>query len=219
MKIKGILFDFNGTMFFDGPKHSEAWNVFSLKFRNKPISEEELQYLHGQTNKQIIKLLLERTLPDDESERLSKEKEAFYRQCCIEDPTSFHLVDGLVELLDKLKEMQVPMTICSASIKDNIDFFIESFHLDTWFDCDNIIYDDGTHANKISMFLDGARNIKVPIEQCLIFEDSISGLQFANDVHAGKIVAINTPNKKNDFKKIKRIDQVIDDYTNFDVYS
>ena len=39
------------------------------------------------------------------------------------------------------------MTICSASIKDNIDFFISSFHLDRWFDVDKIMYDDGIHLN------------------------------------------------------------------------
>ena len=45
--IKGILFDFNGTMFFDGPMHKKAWNTFSLKYRNKPITDDELDHMHG----------------------------------------------------------------------------------------------------------------------------------------------------------------------------
>ena len=29
MNKKGLLFDFNGTMFFDSEKHKKAWDVFS----------------------------------------------------------------------------------------------------------------------------------------------------------------------------------------------
>ena len=53
MSKKGILFDFNGTMFFDSEKHKEAWDVFSRKYRNCPITEEELDHMHGKTNKKI----------------------------------------------------------------------------------------------------------------------------------------------------------------------
>ena len=151
MNKKGLLFDFNGTMFFDSEKHKEAWDVFSQKYRGCPISDYELDHTHGKTNKKIIELLLG-DMRDEESEKLSKAKEALYRECCINDPKMFHLVDGLEDVLDNLKELQIPMTICSASIKDNIDFFISSFHLDRWFDIDKIIYDDGTHVDKISMF-------------------------------------------------------------------
>ena len=37
MNKKGLLFDFNGTMFFDSEKHKEAWDVFSQKYRGCPI--------------------------------------------------------------------------------------------------------------------------------------------------------------------------------------
>ena len=43
--MKGILFDFNGTMFFDSIKHKEAWNAFSLKYRNKALSDEEMDHV------------------------------------------------------------------------------------------------------------------------------------------------------------------------------
>ena len=58
MNKKGLLFDFNGTMFFDSEKHKEAWDVFSQKYRGCPISDYELDHTHGKTNKKIIELLL-----------------------------------------------------------------------------------------------------------------------------------------------------------------
>ena len=215
MNKKGLLFDFNGTMFFDSEKHREAWNVFSQKYRGCPISDYELDHTHGQTNKKIIELLLG-NMSDEESERLSKAKEALYRECCVNDPAMFHLVDGLEDVLNKLQKLQVPMTICSASIKENIDFFISSFHLDRWFDTNAIIYDDGTHVDKISMFHDGAKAIGVPLENCMIIEDSLSGLAFAYHCHPGRLIAITTPERKEAYEKLAGVSAVIHDFCNFD---
>ena len=49
-----------------------------------------------------------------------------------------------------LKEHNIPFTIASASIKENIDFFVKTFNLNRWFDLNKIVYDDGSHNNKIS---------------------------------------------------------------------
>lgn len=216
MSKKGILFDFNGTMFFDSEKHKEAWDVFSRKYRNCPITEEELDHMHGKTNKKIIEMLLGK-ISDEESERLSIAKEALYRECCKNDPAMFHLTDGLESVLDTLKAKEIPMTICSASIKDNIDFFITSFHLDKWFDVDKIIYDDGKHVDKISMFHDGAKAIGVDLKDCMIIEDSLSGLDFAYKCHPGTIIAITSPSKKEEYEKIPGVDKVIFNFNNFDL--
>ena len=39
---KGVIFDFNGTLFFDNPKHVLAWGKISQEIRHHGISEEEL---------------------------------------------------------------------------------------------------------------------------------------------------------------------------------
>lgn len=209
--MKGILFDFNGTMFFDSIKHKEAWNAFSLKYRNKPISDEEMDLMHGQTNKQIIQLLIG-DMSDEESSTLSKAKEAMYRDACIHDPAMFHLVEGLPALLDTLKELGIPMTICSASIKENIDFFISSFQLDKWFDIEHIMYDDGIHLNKISMFQEGAKAIGVDIKDCIVIEDSISGIDFAHQCQVDSIIAIGPKEKHSFLKTLPGVKHVIRDY-------
>ena len=216
--IKGILFDFNGTMFFDGPKHNEAWNNFSLKYRNKPLSAEELRNFHGMNNKAIIDMLMgEGVVSEEENLKLSLAKEAMYRKACVEDPEHFHLMLGLEKVLDELKAKNIPMTICSASIKENIDFFIESFHLTKWFDPANIVYDDGLHPDKISMFQDGANRIGVDIKDCLVIEDSYSGIKFARKANVDTIIAITTPDKEAEFKALPGVEKVIFDFTNFDI--
>ena len=217
-KIKGILFDFNGTMVFDSPEHKKAWDVFSQKYRNCSIRDEEMDHMHGKTNKAIIDILLHGSVSQQESKQLSLDKEALYRKICKAEKEAYHLVEGLPILLDTLKEHGVPMTICSASIKENMDFFIDHFQLNRWFDLSHIVYDDGTHTNKITMFQEGATRIHIPIEDCLIFEDSLSGIQFARDVHAAGIIAITSPDKVNEYQKMSGIDHVICDYKTLDLF-
>lgn len=215
--VKGILFDFNGTMFFDGEKHHESWNNFSIKYRNKSISDEEMKYMHGQNNCKIIENLLKNhNLSNEDKIKLSKEKEKIYRELCYKDKKNTHLVAGLENLLDQLKKMNIPMNICSASIEDNIDFYFSTFGLDQWFDRDKVVYDDGFHEDKVSMFRDGAKNIGVPIKDCMVIEDSYSGIQFAYKSGVEKIIAITTPDKYDEYIKLQNVCKVIFDYQDFD---
>ena len=76
-----------------------------------------------------------------------------------------------------LKELGIPFTIASASIKENIDFFVESFNLDKWIDPEMIIYDDGSYSNKLIMFKDAAQKLKHNVKDILVFEDSFQELR------------------------------------------
>ena len=56
--MKGVIFDFNGTLFLDNDKHVLAWNRISQELRNTDITEEELhEKMNGRPNKLIIRYL------------------------------------------------------------------------------------------------------------------------------------------------------------------
>ena len=180
MDYKGVIFDFNGTLFFDNDKHVKAWGVISQLLRDKGITDEELhEHFNGVPNKQIIQYMLGDKCTEDDIVKYSSLKEEYYRKFCKEDIENFHLVKGSEEYFDLLTENKVPFTIASASIKENIDFFVESFNLDKWIAPSDIVYDDGTYENKIAIFKKAADVIKTDIKDCLIIEDSLSGIQNA----------------------------------------
>ena len=57
MYIKGIVFDFNGTLFWDKHLHNKAWDIF-LKQHNIILSDErKLLILHGKNIELIIEEL------------------------------------------------------------------------------------------------------------------------------------------------------------------
>lgn len=192
---KGVIFDFNGTLFFDSDKHVLAWGKISEEIRGRGIGDEELQaQFYGVPNNRAIEYLLQRECDEEELDKYSQLKEAYYRDFCRADEERFHLVAGAHELFDALVEKEIPFTIASASIKPNIDFFVESFGLEKWFDPAKIVYDDGSYENKQKMFEHAAKIIGVPLEECLIFEDSESGIRDAYEAGCRNIIVVDSMN-------------------------
>lgn len=213
MMMSAVIFDFNGTMVFDSPYHDLAWKVFSKQIRGYAMDDEEIKTnVHGKVNDKIIQYL-KPELNADERAKLSLEKEAAYRKLALEDRENYHLVPGLSSFLDELKAKDIKRNIASASIKENIDFFIDTFELTNWFDIDKITYDDGSYMNKVAMFKDAAKRMNVEVSDCIIFEDSVSGINCAKEVKAKKIVVIAPKEQWQQYLDDPQIDLVIEDFT------
>lgn len=179
MKYTGVIFDFNGTLFFDAKYHELAWNQLISTPRSQPLSNQEMkEKIHGATNTGALEVLFPGKFSEEEKEKLSLKKEAIYRKICTEvEPLK--LVNGAEKFFDLLIKNEVNMTIASASIIENINFFIERFKLHQWFDTTKIIYDDGSYENKVKMFEDAGKQLGINKDNCLIFEDSKSGIEAA----------------------------------------
>ena len=213
MKYKAVIFDFNGTLFFDNDKHVRAWNEISKLIRGRDISLEELHtQFNGVPNHKIIQYLCQSHCNEEDIRRYSYLKESYYRKFCKEDISTFHLVDGVKEYFEMLKDKDIPFTIASASIKENIDFFVESFHLDHWIHPDTIVYDDSLYENKIMMFKEAARRLNVTVEECLIYEDSSSGIKNAYEAGCRNIVVVDSANKKEEYENLPGVIKVINHF-------
>ncbi len=212
MEVKGVIFDFNGTLFIDHDKHQIAWNKMALLLRDKAISQEELYTkLNGVPNKEIIRYLTRVPLSNQQIQDYSLMKEQFYREACLNDQEHFHLVKGAEAYFNLLKQQEISFTIASASIKENIDFFIHSFHLDKWIDVNTIVYDNGSYTSKEAMFLEASRRLKVNIEDCLVFEDSLSGIKHAYQAGCKQIIVMNSTESEN-YRELPGVVQIIHDF-------
>ncbi|MBQ4343894.1 MAG: HAD family phosphatase [Erysipelotrichaceae bacterium] len=204
--ITGIVFDFNGTLVFDAYMHVLAWSEISRQLRNKEVTPEENHQMSGKNNAVILNMM-KPELTDEENKALSLKKEAIYREMILKE--QLPLVPGVKECFDLLKERNLPFTIASASIKENIDFFINHYHLDQWINPKHIRYDDGSYQNKIQMFKDAAEAISSPIESTLIFEDSPTGIRCAYEAGFTRIIQI----KKESDPLIPSANFAIQDFT------
>lgn len=216
---KGIIFDFNGTLFFDSEKHLEAWREFSKRVRKEAFTDDEMrEYMFGRTNEDILAYLLGRKPEPELVEKLGKEKEAVYREMCRKDYENTVLAPGAVEFLDFLKENNIPMTIATMSEKDNVDFYIEEFQLSRWFDIDKIVYADGTLPGKPApdIYIKAAKILNIEPQDCIVVEDAVSGIEAARGAGIGKIIAIASMESENLYKNIPAVSQIIKNFDEID---
>ena len=192
--MKAVIFDFNGTLFADSDKHRLGWKRFLARY-GKDVDDEELRthYL-GRTNPYILKRVFGEDLAPELIAARTLEKEAAYRECCLEDMPSFHLIAGAVEFLNFLKTEGVDFTIATGSEYSNVDFYFDKFALGKWFDRSRVVLDDGSFPGKPAPdgYLRAAKVLGRDPADCVVFEDSISGVRAAAAAGIGKIVAITT---------------------------
>lgn len=216
MKYAGILFDFNGTLFFDSHYHDLAWKQVSKEIRGYPFTDEEIaQHMHGKNNEKIIDYIYGKPMEPSENKRYSLKKEAIYRQMCLAHPEEFHLAPGVEDFLDACKQQGIPMIIATASIIENVRFFVEHFHLERWMDPSLIVYDDGSFEDKVTMFQEAARRLHVNVNDCLVFEDSLSGIRFAHEAEVKDIIVINSVHDVKRYEQFPYITYICDDFVDF----
>ncbi len=216
---KGIIFDFNGTLFFDSKMHLEAWRNFSEKLRGTPFSDTEMrEHMFGRTNFDIISYAIGKTPSEELVMKLADEKESLYRDECRKMGSNCRLAPYAVEFLNYLKEKNIKRTIATMSGKDNVDFFIEWFNLRNWFDVDKIVFDNGSIKGKPApdIYKLAAENLNLRPEECVVIEDAVSGIESARAAGIGKIVAISSMEPESLYKNIPCVNMIIKDFSDFE---
>ena len=220
--MKGIIFDFNGTLFWDSEIQENAWKTFGKKLSGRDITDEEFNtYFHGRTNKDTLEYLKKRELTEEEVNELAQQKESIYRDLCKSDLSKFKLAPGVERYLDYLKENNIPFTIATASEINNVNFFIKEFQLDKWFDISKIVYDDGTFRGKPEpdIYLKASEALNIQPDNCIVFEDALSGVQSAQRAGVKEIIAVVPEGRKNIFENQPdlKIISTFDDIRLYDV--
>ncbi len=218
--IEGVIFDFNGTLFFDSEIHKKAWNKISMEIRSNSITEEEfLKYIFGHTNRAIMQYLFQKDVSDNLISEIAYRKEVYYRGICLQDPTNLKLVSGARRLFNILQKHKISKTIATASEIENVKFFNEQFGLDRWFDFEEIVYDDNIIKGKPApdMFLKAANNIGAIASKCIVFEDSETGVVAAKSAGVGKIIVLDPEANQSKFYTHTDVDLIIPDFTEFNI--
>lgn len=217
--FKGIIFDFNGTLFFDSQLHYDAWRIYSKKLRGFEFSDDEMRTkMFGRTNADIIEYAIGRKPEPELVEKYAKEKEAMYREQCLKNRKNLVLSPGAEDFLDFLKQNNIPRTIATMSEWDNVEFYIKEFKLERWFDLDKIVYSNGKIPGKPApdIYKIAAKNINLATEDCIVIEDALSGIQSANSAGIGYIIAIASIESDNLYKNVPCIKQIIHNFNEID---
>ncbi len=212
MHFSGVIFDFNGTLFWDTKLHNKAWDIFLTKHGLFLSDEDKFKKMHGKNNKDLFLELFNKPLSDVEIQKYVLEKEGLYQDLCLQ--TDMQLAPGASDFLDFLKDEKIPFTIATASGKENLDFYFEHLPLTRWFKYDKVVYNNGKIKGKPDpqIYQDALAIIGKQPEDVIIFEDAVAGLQSARNAKAGKIIVVNSNDDDytdwSDCQIIKNFDEV-----------
>lgn len=201
MNAKAVIFDLDGTLIDNNAYHLKTWKVYLEKL-NREISEEAYRKnINGRTNKDALEYIYNRKMTNEEAMVYALEKEALYREIYKDD---IKPVDGLLELLETLYQKEIPMAIATSGIQVNIDFMFQHIPIKQYFK--EIV--NSAHITKgkpdPEIYLKTASMLNIPVENCLVFEDAVVGL---NAAHAAgmKVIAITTTQSAEELKNAEMI--------------
>ena len=205
---KNFLFDLNGTMIDDMDYHITAWHQVFNKCGASISWEHMKEECYGK-NEEIVKRLFPGRFTEEQTKQMSLQKEAQYQQ---NYKPHLELLPGLHGLLSKAYEQQIGMAIGSAAIMSNIDFVLDNLDIRSYFDA--LVSADDVSMSKPhpETYLTCAKKLQASSETCIVFEDSIKGVESA--LNAGmKCVALTTLHCADEFEQFKNVLLIIKDYT------
>jgi beta-phosphoglucomutase family hydrolase len=199
------IFDMDGVIVDNMKYHKKAWEMF-LKKHVPGMDVEEFSKHFGKVNKDLLKIVFKREVSKEEESRLGEEKEALYREIYADDISP---VEGLVGFLKELNENGVKAAVASAAPKINVDFVFEKTGLRQYFDV-SIDANDVTHGKPDpEIYLKAAEKLNCLPEACLVFEDSIPGIQAGRNAGM-KVIGVATSHPA---EKLIDTELVIMDFT------
>ncbi|HNY13202.1 MAG TPA: HAD family phosphatase [Candidatus Wallbacteria bacterium] len=195
MKYRGVIFDFNGTLYWDTPLHDQAFDIFLKKHNIVLTAAEKKEKIHGKTNNDIFQGIFERNLSAAEIYEYTMEKETTYQN--ISREKKLPLAPGARELIFFLRSSNIKYTIATSSGLENVDFYFSHLKLNELFDREKIVYSNGILRGKPhpDLFLEAIKVLDVEPDELVVFEDSVSGIIAAEKAGIGKIFIVNSNNE------------------------
>jgi len=218
VSFAGLIFDFNGVLFWDSPLHEEAWRRYSAQLRGYPMTDREMiEQVHGKVNLDIFRYVLGWPISREEMLPLAAEKEAIYRQLCLEAGDAFQLSPGAIDLLDFLVARHIPRTIATSSDRPNVAFFIEHLELGRWFDLKQLVFDEGRYPGKPAphIYREAAERLGLPPARCVVVEDSLAGIESARAAGIGCIVGLGPDEWQKELAGLPGVGPTIHDLSEF----
>ena len=176
---KGVIFDLDGVIVDTAKFHYLAWRKLAndLGF---DITETQNEELKGVSRVKSLEIILDWggvTLSEDEfMEQMAIKNDNYLAY--ISGMTKSDILPGVSEVINYLKENNIPIALGSAS--KNARNILEKVGLYQGFDA--IV--DGNDVSKAKpnpeVFLIAANQLNVAPENCVVFEDSVAGIQAAN---------------------------------------
>ena len=208
MSSYAVIFDMDGVIIDSNPYHKISLRQFCEKYGFHLSDDELVKQIYGRTNKEWIANLFGK-LSKEELSRYGEEKERLFREIYKND---IRALEGLPEFLADLKRINVPIAIGTSAPRSNVDFVLANTQLGEYFDV--ILDESDVEQGKPNpeIYLKVATRLGFEPSRCIVFEDSLSGVESARRAGA-KVVGVATTHSE---EELSHTDFIIRDFIGLD---
>lgn len=179
--MKAALFDMDGVLVDTQKYHVGIYEQIAKEEYGITLSENNIEALGGVLKEEgaiIICNAVGIEATKENADKLYSIKDRLYKEL-IREKKSELLMDGAIELLQRLQDNHVKMALCSAS--SNALEMISLTGLDKYFDKEHVVNLKNIKQGKPNpeIFLQGAILLGEDPKDCVVYEDAINGIQAA----------------------------------------
>jgi beta-phosphoglucomutase len=177
MKEKiAVIFDMDGVICHTNPFHSKAFREFFSKRDLAPTDEEFAQHMYGKSNSYILSHFLQRVIEGEELLQMEDEKESLFRQ--IYEPY-IEPIEGIVAFMQELKSNGADLGVATSAPRANLELILSKVPIRPILGSILASENVKKHKPDPEVYLTSALNLGVTPDQCVVFEDSFSGVSAA----------------------------------------
>jgi beta-phosphoglucomutase len=174
-KFRALIFDMDGVIIHSNPYHREAWIAYNRR-HGLETTEAMEQFMYGKRNDIIVRKFYGDALTEQQVFAHGAGKEALYREMILSSVTEA-LVPGIREFLEA--HQHLPIGLATNAEAANARFTLERSGLGHLFRA--VV--DGQQVRHAKphpeIYLKVSEMLQAPPPDCLVFEDSYSGVEAA----------------------------------------
>ena len=193
----GFIFDWDGVVVNSSKLHEKSWEVLADEI-GMSLPHGHFKKGFGKRNSVIIPEILGWSRKESEIEEWSLRKEEIYRK--LGRDWGIEIIPGIRAFLQDIMVHKIPAVIGTSTDRKNIDLAFEQLGIGEFF-CGAICSEDVNLGKpNPEVFLKGAEVLGLPPKNCVVFEDSLHGIEaaIAGGMHG---VAITTSQPADLLKK------------------
>ena len=173
-EFEGYIFDCDGTLADTMPLHFRAWTRIVGELGGS-FSEELFYQTGGKPTVQILEMLRdEHGLRVDDAQKLAQQKEEYFLELIHE----VKRIEAVVEIARRWSWIK-PLSVASGGFHRQIELTLDALGIRSLFTAVVCVEDYARGKPFPDPFLEAARRLKVPPADCVVFEDSVLGVEAA----------------------------------------
>ena len=206
MKQPCVIFDMDGVICHTNPHHAKAFEAFFDNYQIPHSKQEFEEHMYGKHNGYIMTHFFKRSITGEELRKLEDEKESMFREVYKD---KVETIPHYLKFLEELKSHHFKTAVATSAPRANLDLIIGTLKIGDKMDSMMASEDVSAHKPNPEVYLKSAECVGVDPSDCVVFEDSFSGVTAA--INAGmKVVGVLSSHTK---EELPPCDFYINDYS------